>query len=118
MPDAQKSIGLSNNRTVTFAGFAPSLIPVQEVRVIPWLRSEDIYSAGSGGNDRLILIDTANTAAVTGQLAGYQVPVYDLAAGKIQYHIGSSSPTAKIYVGASRPLIRSPNNRSCIRPVT
>lgn len=35
VPDAQKSIGLSNNRTVTFAGFAPSLIPVQEVRVIP-----------------------------------------------------------------------------------
>lgn len=118
MPDAQKSIGLSNNRTVTFAGFAPSLIPVQEVRVIPWLRSEDIYSAGSGGNDRLILIDTANTAAVTGQLAGYQVPVYDLAAGKI--NITSVVPVRppRSMSGASRPLIRSPNNRSCIRPVT
>lgn len=59
----------------------------------------------------MILIDTANTAAVTGQLAGYQVPVYDLAAGKIQYHIGNASPTAKIYVGgepAVDPFTKQP----------
>ena len=100
LPTNKKIIAMSNNRVLIYAACAPSLIPVQRMIATTWLRGQDVYVTGSGGNDVLLVNDAGDTGNAIGTMDNYWVASNSLdASGKVQYHSGSIVLEAKTYLG-------------------
>ena len=87
----------------------PSLFPVYDTALVPFVRTADITNTTYGGSDSLTIISTGSTHDLNATLSTYQVPVDNLVAGKpVLYGAGlpnyNQSPTAETYFGGEAVL--------------